>query len=246
MAKIHEIENWINGVKEEIIDPDMEIIDPHHHLWHGPEDPPGIKESYRYLLEDLWSDTSSGHNIKKTVFIDCGQEYYKEGPDRFKPVGETEFVVEIAKQEDFFEHIGKYILQICDLSCQFRVKLVHEYLNVAMAVKVCEGISLTLDPSLELAKVAIPTVLKAQGQILMRKGFGLDSLSRKKGEIKYLSRNSTGASNSQPASAAETNINVGLFSFIFLFSPSSLLSSIDFMDSRTLIALKAVCLVTRS
>ena len=55
MAKIHEIENWINGVKEEIIDPDMEIIDPHHHLWHGPEDPPGIKESYRYLIEDLWS-----------------------------------------------------------------------------------------------------------------------------------------------------------------------------------------------
>ena len=98
MAKIHEIENWINGVKEEIIDPDMEIIDPHHHLWHGPEDPPGIKESYRYLLEDLWSDTSSGPNIKKTVFIDCGQEYYEEGPDRFKPVGETEFVVEIAKQ----------------------------------------------------------------------------------------------------------------------------------------------------
>ena len=42
--------------------------------------------------------TSSGHNIKKTVFIDCGQEYYEEGPDRFKPVGETEFVVEIAKQ----------------------------------------------------------------------------------------------------------------------------------------------------
>ena len=98
MAKIHEIENWINGVKEEIIDPDMEIIDPHHHLWHGPEDPPGVKESYRYLLEDLWSDTSSGHNIKKTVFIDCGQEYYEEGPERFKPVGETEFVVEIAKQ----------------------------------------------------------------------------------------------------------------------------------------------------
>ena len=42
MAKIHEIENWIDGVKEEIIDPDIEIIDPHHHLWHGPEDPPGV------------------------------------------------------------------------------------------------------------------------------------------------------------------------------------------------------------
>ena len=43
MAKIHEIENWIHGVKEEIIDPDIEIIDPHHHLWHGPEHPPVVK-----------------------------------------------------------------------------------------------------------------------------------------------------------------------------------------------------------
>jgi len=50
-------------------------------------------------------------------------------------------------------------MRICDLSCNYRVKLVHEYLNVAMAVKVCEGISLALDPDLELAKVnyAIPT-----------------------------------------------------------------------------------------
>ena len=98
MAKIHEIEGWINKVQEEIIDPDRKIIDPHHHLWHGPNDPSGIQESYRYLLQDLWKDTESGHNIKKTIFIDCGQEYYSEGPERFKPVGETEFVVEIAGQ----------------------------------------------------------------------------------------------------------------------------------------------------
>ena len=98
MAKIHELEGWIDGIQENIIDPNREIIDPHHHLWHGPKDPAGIKESYRYLLQDLWKDTSSGHNIKKTVFIDCGQEYYSEGPEQFKPVGETEFVVEIAQQ----------------------------------------------------------------------------------------------------------------------------------------------------
>ena len=98
MAKIHELEGWIDGIQENIIDPNREIIDPHHHLWHGPKDPAGIKESYRYLLQDLWKDTSSGHNIKKTVFIDCGLEYYSEGHEQFKPVGETEFVVEIAQQ----------------------------------------------------------------------------------------------------------------------------------------------------
>ena len=69
MAKIHEIENWIDGVKEEIIDPDIEIIDPHHHLWHGPEDPPGVKESYRYLLEDLWSDTSVATILKRLFLL---------------------------------------------------------------------------------------------------------------------------------------------------------------------------------
>ena len=70
MAKIYEVEGWLDLVQEEILDPNIEIIDPHHHLWHGPEDHPGVKGSYRYLLEDLWKDTSSGHNIKKTVFID--------------------------------------------------------------------------------------------------------------------------------------------------------------------------------
>ena len=100
MAKIHEIEGWIDKVKEDVIDPERLIIDPHHHLWKGPKNPPGIKESYRYMLEDLWRDTSSGHNIEKTVFIDCGQEYYSSGPEKFKPVGETEFVVDIAKEAE--------------------------------------------------------------------------------------------------------------------------------------------------
>ena len=45
MAKIHEIEGWIDRVKEDVIDPERSIIDPHHHLWKGPINPPGIKES---------------------------------------------------------------------------------------------------------------------------------------------------------------------------------------------------------
>ena len=98
MSNVYEIPGWIDRIQEEIIEPDLPIIDPHHHLWHGPRQEEKENNPYRYLLEDLWNDTGSGHNIKKTVFIDCGQEYYKQGPDSFKPVGETEFVVEIAKQ----------------------------------------------------------------------------------------------------------------------------------------------------
>lgn len=82
---------WYAQITEEIIDPERPIIDAHHHLWFGR----GLGD---YLLEDLWNDTGSGHNIKKTVFMECRTRYRESGPDSHKPVGETEFVAEVAAQ----------------------------------------------------------------------------------------------------------------------------------------------------
>ncbi len=82
---------WLDQIVEEIIDPHRSIIDPHHHLWSN-------KTRHPYLLEDLWGDTESGHNIEKTVFLECGADYRESGPDPLKPVGETEFVADIAAQ----------------------------------------------------------------------------------------------------------------------------------------------------
>ncbi|MBV1905011.1 MAG: amidohydrolase family protein [Pseudomonadales bacterium] len=81
---------WLASVKENIIDPDQRILDPHHHLW---------RKSFlgTYLVDDLWKDTGSGHNVVKTVFVECGAEYRKDGPEHLKPLGETEFVVSQAK-----------------------------------------------------------------------------------------------------------------------------------------------------
>jgi len=80
---------WYAQVVEEIIEPDRPIIDPHHHLWSRTKFPD-------YFLEDLWEDTGSGHNVKKTVFIECGSSYFETGPDYLKPVGETEYIADIA------------------------------------------------------------------------------------------------------------------------------------------------------
>ncbi|TNE58196.1 MAG: amidohydrolase [Alphaproteobacteria bacterium] len=80
---------WLDQVQEVIIDPERRIIDPHHHLWRNRERP--------YLLDELWADTGTGHKVEKTVFIECGSEYRAAGPEHLKPVGETEFVAEIAK-----------------------------------------------------------------------------------------------------------------------------------------------------
>ena len=81
---------WLDQVQEDIIDPGRRIIDPHHHLWSKP------LMFGRYELADLWADTGSGHNVEKTVFIDCHANYRMEGPGRMKPIGETEYVAEVA------------------------------------------------------------------------------------------------------------------------------------------------------
>ena len=80
---------WLDSVSETIIDPDRPIIDPHHHLWRR-------ADGNDYLLEHLWVDTGSGHNIEKTVFVECHAEYREDGPESEKVLGETEFVTEQA------------------------------------------------------------------------------------------------------------------------------------------------------
>ena len=79
---------WLAQINESIVDPQRPIVDPHHHLWDRP--------SSRYVLEDLWADTGSGHNVTKTVFLECGASYHEVGPEHLKPVGETLFVESIA------------------------------------------------------------------------------------------------------------------------------------------------------
>ncbi|MEX1034013.1 MAG: amidohydrolase family protein [Cellvibrionaceae bacterium] len=88
---IHDNHDWLLAVREDIIEPERPIIDPHHHLWER-------RRGSDYLLEDLWADTGSGHAIKKTVFVECHAKYRREGPEHLRPVGETEFVADIAAQ----------------------------------------------------------------------------------------------------------------------------------------------------
>ena len=83
---------WYAAVTEDIIEPERPIVDPHHHLWES------TSRWGRYVLEDLWADTESGHKIEKTVFIDCHSGYRTDGPEHLKPVGETEFVARVAAQ----------------------------------------------------------------------------------------------------------------------------------------------------
>jgi len=93
--------------REAILEPDLPIIDPHHHLWdrralvatlppvkHGFENV--VRRVPRYLLDELLADTGSGHKVIGTVYVECGAMYRADGPPELKPVGETEFVNGVA------------------------------------------------------------------------------------------------------------------------------------------------------
>jgi L-fuconolactonase len=84
-------DTWLGQVREDILEPGLPIIDPHHHLWDARTEP-----MPRYVLEDVLDDMDSGHTIKATVFLQCASMYRTTGPEALRPVGETEFVNGIA------------------------------------------------------------------------------------------------------------------------------------------------------
>jgi L-fuconolactonase len=85
-------QEWLQLTQEAPLEPQLPIIDPHHHFWNTADrNPP------RYLLADL-ADDVKGHNVRQTVFIECGSMYRADGPEEFRVVGETEFVQGIAAE----------------------------------------------------------------------------------------------------------------------------------------------------
>jgi predicted TIM-barrel fold metal-dependent hydrolase len=81
-------QDWLDRRKEPILEPELPIVDPHHHLWDRP--------GWRYLLDDLLADTNSGHNILATVFVQARAFHKADGPVELQPVGETEVVNGVA------------------------------------------------------------------------------------------------------------------------------------------------------
>ena len=82
---------WLAKTVEAALEPELPIIDPHHHLWDM--DPASWG---RYLAGELVEDVTSGHAVIGTVFVDCQTMYREAGPEALRPVGETEYVESVA------------------------------------------------------------------------------------------------------------------------------------------------------
>ena len=77
---------------EDPLEPNLPICDPHHHVWDRPNS--------RYLLDQILEDMRGGHNIVSTVFLECSWAYREDGPEALRPVGETEYVDQLAAQTE--------------------------------------------------------------------------------------------------------------------------------------------------
>jgi predicted TIM-barrel fold metal-dependent hydrolase len=77
-----------DGRDEPIIEPDLPIIDAHHHLFERP--------GLRYLLDDYLADTRLGHRIVASVYMEILAFARPHGPAHLRPLGEIEFANGVA------------------------------------------------------------------------------------------------------------------------------------------------------
>jgi predicted TIM-barrel fold metal-dependent hydrolase len=80
--------DWLDLRDEDIIDPDIPIIDSHHHLWD--------RSGQQYMAPEALADMTSGHNVVASVYVECHSMYHSQGPEAFRPVGEVDFASDIA------------------------------------------------------------------------------------------------------------------------------------------------------
>jgi predicted TIM-barrel fold metal-dependent hydrolase len=124
---------WLDrAAAEPILEPGIEIVDTHHHLWEEPG---------RYLLDDLLADAASGHHVVATVYVECGSHYRTSGPAELRPVGEVEFAAAVAARceetPDTTPRVAAGIIGFADLRLGDRVEPVLEALGEAGGGRLC-------------------------------------------------------------------------------------------------------------
>lgn len=72
-----------------MIEPDLPIVDPHHHLWIVPP----FAGMEPFPIEQLAVErAASGHDVQATVFVDCQRTYLENSSAAMRVIGETRTV----------------------------------------------------------------------------------------------------------------------------------------------------------
>jgi predicted TIM-barrel fold metal-dependent hydrolase len=77
---------------EAALEPELIVIDTHHHLHDKPGVEHKIGRAGRFLVDEYAQLVDSGHRVLATVCVEARAMYRADGPEEFKCVGETEFL----------------------------------------------------------------------------------------------------------------------------------------------------------
>lgn len=106
---------WQGGAAEPVLEPDLPIVDSHHHLW--------CRDNGDYRPGDFAAD-AGGHAVVATVCIECSAGYRPDGPEELRSVGETEFIA--AEAAGAPNGVGAAIVGQADLRLGARVREILE------------------------------------------------------------------------------------------------------------------------
>ena len=147
-------ENWLVLTKEEAIDPELPICDPHHHFWKHPDGD--------YLLKELFQDFSGGHHIVQTVCVEC-ESINSENVQGMKAVNETRFVADLTspdKTKPFGEtKVAAGIIGYADLTKGSRViPVIEAHMEASERFRGIRQVA-TCDADKEIFSPGIPQLL---------------------------------------------------------------------------------------
>jgi L-fuconolactonase len=86
---LDEVTRWQATEVEPVLDADRSIVDAHHHLWRS------NTPHNDYLADDFREDLG-GHNVRASVVIETGADYWQAGEPSLRPVSETEYIATLA------------------------------------------------------------------------------------------------------------------------------------------------------
>ncbi len=95
---------WLKQTLEEALEPELEIVDPHHHIWDMRElqgyNLFGMFKQQYYMTDELVDDfICGGHRVTHSVFVTTHAFYDAHAdPEWMAPLGEVKFVQGIAAQ----------------------------------------------------------------------------------------------------------------------------------------------------
>lgn len=107
-AGAEDLDAWHNLVVEPALEPELPIIDAHHHLWDANGRPASTDlvsvlmfGKRNHMTKEFHAEQlqqTGGHNVVKTVFLEAGQKYDgpREGPGSdVAPIGEVKYMQSI-------------------------------------------------------------------------------------------------------------------------------------------------------